>query len=105
MDRVAYVFFNEKFAGTITESSEGFKFVYDTDYILNGTPIGFNYPFSQLKYLSYNLFPLFENLASEGWLLELQSTMQHIDKKDKLGILMNNGQDLIGSITVRKDKI
>ena len=102
MDRVAFVYFNESFAGTISESSEGFTFVYDTNYTLMGTPIGFNYPFSQLKYFSYNFFPLFENLVSEGWLLDLQSSMQHIDKRDKFGILLNNGQDLIGDITVRK---
>jgi serine/threonine-protein kinase HipA len=105
MDRVAYVYFNEMFAGTITESSEGFTFLYDTNYTFNGVPIGFNYPFSQLKYFNHTLFPVFENLVSEGWLLDLQSRMQHIDKKDKFGILLNNGQDLIGAITVRRDKL
>lgn len=105
MDRIAYVYFNDIFAGTITESSKGFNFIYDTNYILTGTPIGFNYPFSQLRYFSTNLFPIFENLVSEGWLLDLQSSIQHIDKKDKFGILLNNGLDLVGAITVRKDKI
>lgn len=105
MDRVGFIYFNEKFAGTITESSEGYTFIYDTNYIINGIPIGFNYPFTQVKYFNNNLFPVFENLISEGWLLDLQSSTQHIDKKDKFGILLNNGQDLIGAITVRKDKI
>ncbi|MBN2617776.1 MAG: HipA N-terminal domain-containing protein [Spirochaetales bacterium] len=105
MDRIAYVYFNGLFAGPIIESFEGFTFIYDTNYIMNGTPIGFNYPFTQLKYFSINLFPIFENLVSEGWLLDLQSRIQRIDKKDKFGILLNNGQDLIGAITVRKDKL
>lgn len=105
MDRIAYIYFNGFFAGTITESPEGFTFIYDTNYTINGTPIGFNYPFTQLRYFSTNLFPVFENLVSEGWLLDLQSSIQHIDKKDKFGILLNNGLDLTGAITVRKEKI
>ena len=103
MDRVAYVFFNDLYAGKIDEASEGFNFVYDSNYILTGIPIGFNYPFTQTKYFSQSLFPIFENLVSEGWLLNLQSNMQHIDKKDKFGILINNGKDLIGSITILKE--
>jgi serine/threonine-protein kinase HipA len=103
MDRVAYVYFNDLYVGKIYETSEGFNFVYDSNYILTGTPIGFNYPFKQTKYFSQSLFPIFENLVSEGWLLNLQSKMQHIDKKDKLGILINNGKDLIGAITILKE--
>ncbi len=105
MDRVGYVYFNELFAGTISESTEGYTFIYDTNYTIGGIPIGFNYPFTQLKYFNYSLFPIFENLVSEGWLLDLQSSMQHIDKKDKFGILLNNGLDLIGAITVKKEKL
>jgi serine/threonine-protein kinase HipA len=103
MDRVAYVFFNGVLAGTLAEASTGFTFTYDSDYLLTGTPIGFNFPFSQFKYFSATLFPFFENLISEGWLLDLQSKLQHIDKNDKFGILLNNGKDLAGSITIQKD--
>jgi len=98
MDRVAYVYFNDLYAGKIYETSEGFNFVYDSNYILTGIPIGFNYTFKQTKYFSQSLFPIFENLISEGWLLNLQSNTQHIDKHDKFGILVNNGKDLIGSM-------
>lgn len=105
MDRIAYVYFNNLYAGKIAETSEGFSFIYDSNYILYGTPIGFNYPFSRIKYLSQNLFPIFENLVSEGWLLDLQSNLQHLDKSDKLGILLNNGKDLIGAITILEETL
>lgn len=103
MDRIAYVYLYEQYAGEIQETSKGFNFVYDSNYILTGTPIGFNYPFTQIKYFSPFLFPIFENLVSEGWLLNLQSSLQHIDKSDKLGILINNGKDLIGAITIQRE--
>lgn len=104
MDRIGYIYFNNLFAGTLINSSEGYTFTYDSDYTINGTPIGFNFPFSKLKYYSLDLFPFFENLVSEGWLLDLQCSMQHIDKDDKFGILLNNGQDLVGALTIRKEK-
>lgn len=104
MDRVGYVYFNGLFAGVLTESANGFTFCYDADYILMGTPIGYNYPFSQTIYRNSTLFPIFENLVSEGWLLDLQSRVQHIDKSDKFGLLLNNGRDLIGAITIQREK-
>ena len=103
MDRVAYVYFYDLYAGKIYETSEGFNFIYNSNYILTGTPIGFNYPFTQIKYFNQFLFPIFENLVSEGWLLNLQSNTQHIDKNDKFGILINNGKDLIGALTILKE--
>ena len=105
MDRVGYVYFNELFAGVLSESADGFIFIYDAEYILNGTPIGFNYPLEQQIYRSAELFPVFENLVSEGWLLKLQSRMQHLDESDKFGLLLNNGKDLIGAITIHKEKL
>lgn len=104
MDRIGYVYFNNIFAGTLINTQEGFSFTYDNDYLIYGSPIGYNFPLKKIKYYSLELFPFFENLVSEGWLLDLQSNMQHIDKKDKFGILLNNGKDLIGAVTIRKDK-
>ena len=56
MDRVAYIYFNSLYAGKIEETPEGFYFIYDSNYILTGTPIGFNYPFSQIKYYFLSFF-------------------------------------------------
>lgn len=100
MDRVGYVYYNNEYSGKVTESEKGFKFTYDSDYIITGAPIGFNYPLTQTSYFSKTLFPLFENLICEGWLLDLQCRSQHIDKQDKFGILLKNGKDLAGAITV-----
>jgi len=105
MDRIGYVYFNNLFAGKITESTGIFEFVYDSNYMRIGCPIGFNFPFTQSKYMNTKLFPIFENLISEGWLLDLQSSIQHIDINNKFEILLNNGQDLVGSITIEKELI
>lgn len=37
MSKTAKVFYGEKLAGLISETDEGYEFVYDTNY-LNGSP-------------------------------------------------------------------
>ena len=44
--------------------------------------------------------PFFENLVSEGWLRKLQSQQQKIDENDRFGLLLANGGDLVGAVTV-----
>lgn len=103
MGRIGYVFFNNVYAGRIEELDRAYSFVYDSAYRETGTPIGFNLGFSQSVYYNETLFPLFENLVSEGWLLDLQSSFQHLDVSDKFGLLLLNGLDLTGSITVLRE--
>lgn len=103
MDRLGYVYYDALFVGILRESESGFNFTYDSIYLEKGIPIGFNFPFSNISYYSSSLFPIFENLVSEGWMLKLQSSVQHIDESDKFGILLHNGKDLIGAITVLKE--
>lgn len=103
MDRIGYIYYDGNYAGILRESDTGYYFIYDSLYLEKGTPIGFNFPFSEMSYYSSTLFSLFENLISEGWMLNLQCSLQHIDESDKFGILHNNGRDLIGAITVLKE--
>ena len=42
----------------------------------------------------------FENLVSEGWLRKLQSQEQKIDENDRFGLLLMNGRDLVGAVTI-----
>jgi serine/threonine-protein kinase HipA len=39
-------------------------------------------------------------LVSEGWLQKLQSQQQNIDEHDRFGLLISNGKDLVGAVTV-----
>ncbi len=49
--------------------------------------------------------PFFENLVSEGWLRKLQSQHQKIDERDRFTLLVENGKDLVGAVTVEpKDR-
>jgi serine/threonine-protein kinase HipA len=42
----------------------------------------------------------FENLVAEGWLRKVQAQAQRISEGDRFGLLLENGRDLVGAITV-----
>ena len=105
MDRIGYVYFQEVYAGTLQETETGYKFIYDAAYLESGIPIGYNFPLTQRVYYSDDLFPFFENLVSEGWLLDLQSITQHIDTSDEFGILLRNGKDLTGAVNILTERL
>ncbi|MDC7234687.1 MAG: HipA N-terminal domain-containing protein [Spirochaetales bacterium] len=102
MDRIGYVYFDNRFAGRLTEQNPGYLFEYDSSYISDGIPLGYNFPLSQTRYYSGTLFPLFENLLSEGWLLDIQAARSRLGHSDSFGILLKHGQDLIGAISIRE---
>lgn len=43
---------------------------------------------------------LLENLVAEGWLKKIQSQAQKIDENDSFGLLLENGKDLTGAVTI-----
>ncbi len=100
MNRKAYIYYGGRLAGTIIETTEGFRFTYDTHYLAGGIPIGFQFPLQETPFNSDQLPGFFENLVSEGWLRKLQSQVQKIDENDRFGLLLANGRDLVGAVTV-----
>ena len=101
MKREAQVFYNNWLAGTLTETTEGFQFLYDNEYLAGGAPIGFQFPLQEAPFNSERLHGFFENLVSEGWMRKLQSQEQKIDENDRFGLLLANGGDLVGAVTLK----
>ena len=100
MARVGRVYYQGRLAGLIEEAEEGYKFTYNKYYLAGGVPISFRLKLRQEPYVSEELPPFFENLVSEGWLRRLQSRQQNIDENDRFGLLLANGKDLVGAVTV-----
>ncbi len=98
--RVAQIFYNGRLAGRLTETNEGFEFGYDDNYLAGGTPIAFSFPLQETPFRHTRLPGFFENLVSEGWLRKLQSQEQKIDENDRFGLLLMNGRDLVGAVTI-----
>lgn len=98
------VYFKNLKAGTLTkESQSSFIFQYDTDYLshADARQISVNLPLQTNAYRSRELFPFFDNLMAEGWLLDAQSSSLKIDRSDKFGLIAKCGLDCVGAVSLR----
>jgi serine/threonine-protein kinase HipA len=101
--RSGKVYYKDILAGTITETDEGdFVFQYDRQYV-NEHPsefITFTMPVTNRPYIEKRLFPFFEGLIPEGWLLDIASKNWKINKNDRIGLLLACCQNCIGAVSV-----
>jgi serine/threonine-protein kinase HipA len=104
LKREAQVIVNRKLAGILSEykndKSKCIVFQYDVDYLKFGSPIGRHFPLTTEKFEWDELPPFFDNLASEGWLRKMQCERSTIDNGDTFGLLLGNGAELIGAISI-----
>lgn len=99
----AIVFYGSKEAGELVKNPGGYEFTYKPDYLRDpdSMPISLAMPLIENKYVSPTLFPFFDGLLPEGWLLELTCTSAKIDKNDKFHLLLHTGKDPVGAVSVR----
>ena len=97
------VFYKDQLAGIITETDEGeYLFVYDTEHVKNKPDdfITFTMPVQTKPYIEKRLFPFFDGLIPEGWLLDIASENWKINKNDRMGLLLACCQNCIGAVSV-----
>lgn len=99
----AIVYYGDKEAGELTRKPSGFEFAYNREYLSDpdSMPISLAMPLTERKYESSVLFPFFDGLLPEGWLLDLTCTAAKIDKTDKFHLLLYTGKDPVGAVSVR----
>lgn len=105
--RQAIIKYNNTQAGILRELDSGeYEFVYDKLYIQNhpGLFIAFKMPVTSLPYRSNRLFPFFDGLIPEGWLLKIASESWRINLKDRMGLLLACCQNAIGAVSVHAVK-
>lgn len=103
--RTAYVYVNDVFAGVLAETDEGYSFSYDTDFLAGdpASPVSLTLPLKAERYTSGTLFPFFDGLIPEGWLLNIVSKNWKIDTSDRFGLLLIACRDTIGNVSIRED--
>ena len=104
--RTAYVYVRDTFAGTLKETDFGYSFVYDNDYLANEneTAVSLTLPMQAEEYTSKILFPFFDGLIPEGWLLNIVSENWKIEPKDRFGLLLVSCKDPIGNVRIKGEK-
>ncbi len=101
--RKASIFYKDILAGILTETNEGeYVFQYEEEYVKNYPEmfITFTMPVLSKEYISNRLFPFFEGLIPEGWLLEIASTNWKINRNDRMGLLLACCGNSIGAVSV-----
>jgi serine/threonine-protein kinase HipA len=102
--RRATVYYKDFIAGILTETNDGeYTFQYDSDYIIKYSTqfINFTMPVRDELYLDKRLFPFFEGLIPEGWLLEIASKSWKINQNDRMGLLLACCRNCIGAVSVQ----
>jgi serine/threonine-protein kinase HipA len=101
MTNSALVYYRDKKAGLLKKTEDGYEFKYDLSYLndVDAKPISLTIPLTQKKYFSDHLFPFFENLLPEGFLLDMTVAKLKIDKNDKFNILLHVGRDTVGAVS------
>lgn len=103
--RQASVYLNEVKAGIIQENDDGdYVFYYLDEYLKSKTaqPISLTLPLQSEHYRSKILFPFFDGLIPEGWLLELSLKNWKLQSRDRMGLLLTSCEDCIGNVSIRE---
>lgn len=105
--RSAYVYVRDCFAGTLCETDEGYSFTYDQAYLHSEHPahVSLTLPLREQPYESTSLFPFFDGLVPEGWLLNVVSKNWKVNSNDRFGILLIACHDAIGAVSIQKEKV
>lgn len=101
--RQGLVYYNDHLAGTITETNDGeYVFQYDDKYVEQypNDFITFTMPVAHTPYKDKRLFPFFEGLIPEGWLLNIASENWKINQNDRMGLLLACCHNCIGTVSV-----
>jgi serine/threonine-protein kinase HipA len=101
--RSANIYYKKILAGKLTENNEGeFVFQYEALYAKDHPNefITFTMPVREKPYIEKRLFPFFEGLIPEGWLLDIASKSWKINPNDRMGLLMACCQNCVGAVSV-----
>lgn len=93
-------------AGWLSQDENGYHFGYDSRYISqqDARPVSLTLPLQESPFSSKVLFPFFDGLIPEGWLLEIAEDNWKINPRDRMGLLLACCKDCIGTVSVEEIK-
>jgi len=89
-------------AGILEENDEGYEFTYLKEYLVsNGAKsVSLTLPLQEEPFKSSVLFPFFDGLIPEGWLLDVAIRNTDISILDRMSLLLLCCKDCIGAVGV-----
>ena len=103
--RKAEIYLYDRMAGILIEDENGYTFQYDEQYLAdNPVRLSVTLPLQIQEFRDRVLFPFFDGLIPEGWLLEIAADNWKLDPHDRMGLLLACCCDCIGAASVREVK-
>ncbi len=99
------LFFNDT-AGTIEQKEDEFIFAYNEQYLAKekSQPISLTLPLQKEPYRSKTMFPFFDGLIPEGWLLDVSARTWKVNSNDRMGLLLAVCRDCIGAVSIEPEE-
>ena len=100
--RKAEVMMNGKVTGYLVENENGYTFTYLREYLQdkNAQAISLTLPLQEKAFTEKVLFPFFDGLIPEGWLLDLAEKNWKLNERDRMGLLLACCKDCIGAVGI-----
>ena len=100
--KTAEIRIHDQAAGRLTQDENGYHFQYYTAYLSGPSPIpvSLTLPLQATPFNSNVLFPFFDGLIPEGWLLDIAEKNWKLNARDRMGLLLACCKDCIGAVSV-----
>ncbi|MBN2834032.1 MAG: HipA N-terminal domain-containing protein [Candidatus Delongbacteria bacterium] len=102
VNRSAEIKMYGKTAAWLSQDENGYHFVYDKIYMQSESPrpVSLTLPIQDEPYTSKVMFPFFDGLIPEGWLLDVAEKNWKLNSRDRMGLLLTCCKDCIGAVSV-----
>ena len=100
--RQAEIYRKGVLAGVLTEDGGEYRFCYDASYLSreDALPVSLTFPLQTEAFVSPVLFPFFDGLIPEGWLLDVALRNTDISILDRMSLLLLCCKECTGSVSV-----
>ena len=98
----AKVYVHDREAGVLIEDENGSMFRYLDDYLgsAGAEAVSLTLPLRTEEYRDKVLFPFFDGLIPEGWLLNIAENSWKINQRDRMSLLLACCKDCIGAVSI-----
>ena len=104
--RKAIIKLDTQLTGWLTQDDKVYHFEYAKAYLnqIDAKPVSLTLPLQEDIYTSNILFPFFDGLIPEGWLLDIAEKNWKLNTRDRMGLLLACCKDCIGAVSVEEVK-
>ena len=106
MSKTARVLYDGILAARLSETDEGYELRYEEAWLADAVnpPISYTLPLRAKPFYSKVLFPFFDGLIPEGWLLDIVVNNWKLQPNDRFELLLTACRDTIGAVSVEPEK-